>query len=318
MYNYVIGVDRMIFLDLANCGPAGLLRVIYFFKLIMDILFIIIPIGLIVLLIIDFAKMVISNDEGSQKKLFNLAIKRIINAILVFFVPTFVSLFNVALGSLGVEYSYCYTDVTLAAIDELEAEEKAIKEAKEAARLAVLEDERRKAEEERKLKEEKLKEITSVKGTGCDGMVYYENGVFYKPSTSTSGSDGTKGSSPYGYNKYFYSMLSKMIEDGKKAGYVINPSTTEYGAWRPLANQQYFYNCYKTKSCNNGNLAAVPGTSNHGWGIASDLSYGSGAAITWAHNNASKYGLHFSEPSENWHIQPLNIQRNDSKVAACK
>lgn len=316
MYNYYNGVDIMIFLDLANCGPAGLLRVIYFIKLIFEILFILIPICLIILLIIDFSKMVVSNDEGAQKKIFNLTIKRIISAILVYFVPLFVNIFNIVLGTLGVEFSHCYTDVTLDAINVLEAEEIAIREAKEEARIAAVRSEREKAEEEKKKRQEALK--ATVSGSGCDGHVLYENGVFYKPSTATSGSDGTKGSAKYGYNKYFYDMLSKLISDGEKAGYVIRMSNTEYGAWRPLANQQYFWNCYKTKSCNNGNLAAVPGYSNHGWGIASDLSYGSNAAINWAHKNASKYGLNFSEPSENWHIEPSNIQKNDSKVAVCK
>lgn len=316
MYNCYSGVDIMIFLDLANCGPSGLLRVLYFIKLIFDILFTLIPICLIILLIIDFSKMVISNDEGSQKKLFNLTIKRLISAVLVYFVPVFVNIFNVALGTLGVEFSHCYTDVTLDAINVLEAEEITIREAKDEARKEALRVEREKAENERKKRLEALK--TTVSGTGCDGHVYYENGIFYKPSTATSGSDGSRGSANYGYNKYFYDMLSKLISDGENAGYIIRMSTTEYGAWRPLANQQYFWNCYQTQSCNNGNLAAVPGYSNHGWGIASDLSYGSGAAIDWAHANASKYGLNFSEPSENWHIEPSNIQKDDSKVAVCK
>lgn len=313
----------MLLLDLSGCGPSGLLRVLYFFKLILDIVFTIIPIALIVLLIIDFAKMVISNDESAQSKTFKLATKRIFYAVLVFFVPTIVSIFNSILGELGVDYSACYNDITIETINQLEAEEIAIEEAKKAASLALLEEERKKKEEEGNI--EILLSSSNVylaSGKGCDGMVYYESGVFYKPSTATSGSNGTKGSANYGYNKYFYEMLSKFVSDGKKAGFTINMSTSDYGAWRPLENQQYFYDCYRNKNCNNGNLAAVPGYSNHGWGIASDLDYPYNqdrqAAINWAHNNASRYGLKFSEPSENWHIQPASIIINDNKVKLCK
>ena len=56
----------MLLLDLSGCGPSGILRAVYFFKLILDIVLIIIPIALIVLLLIDFSKMVISNDEEKR------------------------------------------------------------------------------------------------------------------------------------------------------------------------------------------------------------------------------------------------------------
>jgi hypothetical protein len=41
--------------------------------------------------------------------------------------------------------------------------------------------------------------------------------------------------------------------------------------FRTMSEQQYFYDCYKTKRCNNGNLAAKPGYSNHQNGRALDL-----------------------------------------------
>jgi hypothetical protein len=71
--------------------------------------------------------------------------------------------------------------------------------------------------------------------------------------------------------------------------------------FRTLARQQYFWNCYQTKSCNNGNLAARPGTSNHGVGIALDLNTASGGVYTWMTNNARKYGFVRTVPSETWH-----------------
>ena len=99
----------MFFLDLSNCGPSGLLKVLYFFKLIIDIVFVIIPIALIILITIDLAKAVISGDSDKQAKSFKLSMKRIIYAVIVFCVPYMVSIFNIVLGDLGVNYSVCYT-----------------------------------------------------------------------------------------------------------------------------------------------------------------------------------------------------------------
>lgn len=308
----------MLLLDLSSCGPSGLLRVLYFFKLILDIVFIIIPIGLIILLTIDFAKAMMSGDESAQKKTFNLATKRIMYAVIVFFVPTIVSIVNTVLGDLGVNYLDCYNDISLDAINALEAEEIAKEEAAETARLALLEKE--------KAMEEGIMDAEGyyvASGSDCDGMVYYENGIFYKPKSYTNGTAGTKGSALYGYNKYFYNMLTTMINAAEKDGYTIKMSTTEYGAWRSLEKQQYFWNCYQTKSCNNGNTAAYPGTSNHGWGIASDLDYGEGAEA-WAHKNAINYGLKFTvcnsypdDCSEPWHIAPALVKDDDSVVTKC-
>ena len=311
----------MLFLDLANCGPSGLLKVIYFFKLILDIVFIIIPIALIILLTIDISKAVISGDESAQKKSVSLGIKRILYAVIVFCVPYIVSLLNVVLGDLGVDYSACFYDINMDAIKQLETEEIAAEEAKRTARIALLEKKRKEAEKEEADKRQVNSLSTTVpKATGCDGYVYYENGTFYKPSNESglNGTSGSKGSAAAGYNKYFYSMLTKMVNDAKAVGYVITPSPNDGdGAWRSLAKQNEYYECYLSQSCNNGNLAAYPGTSRHGWGIASDLSYDTSAAIEWAHANASKYGLEFTVSSENWHIEPASQSVNDSVVKKC-
>jgi len=41
--------------------------------------------------------------------------------------------------------------------------------------------------------------------------------------------------------------------------------------YRLYERQIYFYECHRNNNCNNGNLAALPGRSNHGWGAALDL-----------------------------------------------
>lgn len=56
-------------------------------------------------------------------------------------------------------------------------------------------------------------------------------------------------------------------------------------------------------------LAAAPGTSNHGWGTAADLS-GSDQALRWAQQNAGRFGLSFpmltratGHKYEPWHVE---------------
>jgi hypothetical protein len=72
-------------------------------------------------------------------------------------------------------------------------------------------------------------------------------------------------------------------------------------AYRPLADQQYFWNLYIS---GRGALAARPGTSNHGWGLAVDLATPQmrhivdeiGAKYGWA----KKWS---DAPTEWWHIK---------------
>ncbi|MBX3189697.1 MAG: M15 family metallopeptidase [Labilithrix sp.] len=68
--------------------------------------------------------------------------------------------------------------------------------------------------------------------------------------------------------------------------------------FRTMAEQRYLYNCYQTKRCNNGNLAARPGYSNHQNGLALDLSTSS-----WLSRNASRFGFVRTVPKEPWHYE---------------
>lgn len=68
--------------------------------------------------------------------------------------------------------------------------------------------------------------------------------------------------------------------------------------FRTNAEQTRLYNCYRSKRCNNGNLAARPGYSNHQNGLALDLSTSS-----WLARNASKYGFVRTVSKEAWHYE---------------
>jgi LAS superfamily LD-carboxypeptidase LdcB len=68
-----------------------------------------------------------------------------------------------------------------------------------------------------------------------------------------------------------------------------------------MATQRYLYHCYKTKACNGGNLAAVPGYSNHQSGHALDLNTAAGGVYSWLANHGHAYGFRRTVPSEKWH-----------------
>lgn len=91
-----------------------------------------------------------------------------------------------------------------------------------------------------------------------------------------------------------YPHFQKLKAAAAKAGVTIRVNS----GFRTMAEQQYFWNCYVTKKCNNGNLAARPGYSNHQNGIALDIDT---RAFNWLRLHASKYGFVRTVASENWH-----------------
>jgi D-alanyl-D-alanine carboxypeptidase len=88
--------------------------------------------------------------------------------------------------------------------------------------------------------------------------------------------------------------LTTMIAAAKKDGVTIgiNESYRPYDEQVALAKQKGLYS--------QGGLAAKPGTSEHGWGMAADLQL-NGQALTWMRQNAGKYGFDNNVPRENWH-----------------
>lgn len=94
---------------LSICEKPGLLRIIYFIYLLMNIIFTIVPIGLIVMLLIDFSKALISADDVSSSKDMKTVGQRIISAFLLFITPWIVETFMTFMDSIGFdsEYSTC-------------------------------------------------------------------------------------------------------------------------------------------------------------------------------------------------------------------
>src|SRR4051794_6021128 len=74
-------------------------------------------------------------------------------------------------------------------------------------------------------------------------------------------------------------------------------------SYRSFADQQYFWQLYKS---GRGPLAATPGTSNHGWGIAVDVPSPAMQAAVRQHGHKYGWGikgggLSSDAPSEAWH-----------------
>lgn len=106
------------------CLNPGVLKVIYFIKLLMNIIFIIVPIGLIVMGSIDLSKSVANSDDKEQKKNLNLFLKRLLFSIILFAIPWIVNVFMSLLGSLsdGVNFVDCFINANPTNIKKVENE----------------------------------------------------------------------------------------------------------------------------------------------------------------------------------------------------
>ena len=111
------------------CEVSNVLKVIYFIKELLKVAFIIIPMGLTVMLTVDFAKSVISNEDEMEKNK-KLAIKRVIMCIILFFVPFITKIaFNILHNSgIIVDYSTCIARANTIEISRFEEQEALIKE----------------------------------------------------------------------------------------------------------------------------------------------------------------------------------------------
>ena len=85
------------------CQNPTVLRVIYFVSLLLDVVFVLLPIGLVIYLMIDFTKAVVADSEDKQLKSTKLVGKRILYAVIVFAVPWIVSALMSILSSQSIK-----------------------------------------------------------------------------------------------------------------------------------------------------------------------------------------------------------------------
>lgn len=97
------------------CEEPGFLKVLLFIQKLLDIIFIIVPIGLIIMLSIDFTKNVISGDEGSSSKTNKVIVQRLIMTIFLFAVPyiirVFIALIDDVFGK-ALDYNSCLANIS--------------------------------------------------------------------------------------------------------------------------------------------------------------------------------------------------------------
>jgi len=125
------------------------------------------------------------------------------------------------------------------------------------------------------------------KGIPTD-LVAYGNGKIPKTALAEVGGTGHRLWAPAA------EQLTKLIADAKKDGVTIGitDSYRSYDEQVDLARRKGLYS--------QGGLAAKPGTSEHGWGMAADLDLNA-KALTWMRANAEKYGFDENVPRESWH-----------------
>ncbi|WP_239102570.1 M15 family metallopeptidase [Actinoplanes siamensis] len=88
--------------------------------------------------------------------------------------------------------------------------------------------------------------------------------------------------------------LTRLIADAKRDGVTIGITDS----YRPYAEQ---VDLVRRKGLySQGGLAARPGTSEHGWGMATDLDLNS-EALSWMRKNAGRYGFVENVKRESWH-----------------
>lgn len=98
--------------NISVCQTPTILEIIYFGKLILNIIYIFIPIGLIVFCTIDFCKCLIYGDKDEQIKKTKLVFKRIIYAVLLFSVKYIVGLCMSFIFNSSSDYDLCIQNAT--------------------------------------------------------------------------------------------------------------------------------------------------------------------------------------------------------------
>ncbi|MBQ7104328.1 MAG: C39 family peptidase [Bacilli bacterium] len=162
----------MLFLN--ACENSNFLSTILLLKEILEVISILVPIILIVMLSIQLGK-IIFGDEKIIPGVLKSVVTKVVAAVLVFFVPTFVNLLLTNLNQAGFSTTDCWLNANNSSI----AEFKAVEEAKKIADKEARGRESQEAKDERelleKLREEARKENEKEanKNGKVNGVIYY-------------------------------------------------------------------------------------------------------------------------------------------------
>lgn len=116
----------------------------------------------------------------------------------------------------------------------------------------------------------------------------YQNGRVPESALSPVGAGGHRLFAPAAQ------ALTTMIDAAARDGVTIGITDTyrTYETQVDLVRRKGLYS--------QGGLAATPGTSDHGWGLATDLRLDD-RALTWMRTNAGRFGFAEDTPREPWH-----------------
>ena len=119
-------------------------------------------------------------------------------------------------------------------------------------------------------------------------LAAYGNGRIPASALAPVGSTGARMWQPAA--QALNGVIAAAKADGVTIG--VTEGYRSYGEQVSLAKTKGLYS--------DGGLAAVPGTSEHGWGMAADLKLDS-SALAWMRTNGARFGFVESTPRESWH-----------------
>jgi D-alanyl-D-alanine carboxypeptidase len=119
-------------------------------------------------------------------------------------------------------------------------------------------------------------------------LAAYGNGRIPREALSEIGSTGHRMWAPAA--RRYEELTAAAARDGVTIG--ITDSYRTFESQVDLAERKGLYK--------NGGLAAVPGTSDHGWGRSLDLKLDNNA-LAWMREHGATYGFREDVPRESWH-----------------
>ena len=174
---------------LAECNQLGLMGALLFIKNIIKIICVAVPVLLLLFLTIDFVRATIEGDSEKMDKVKNVAVKRIIYAVIVFLIPTIVKGSMLLLGD-TTKFSSCYDLAETSYVENLAEANRLEQEIKNAENEAKREELRKKEEAlKKKMQQNRKKAIdkNSSSTSGVDGQ-YHKSKCKIGEATSSVGS----------------------------------------------------------------------------------------------------------------------------------
>lgn len=136
-----------------------------------------------------------------------------------------------------------------------------------------------------------VRQTMGAAGAPSDLAAYGNGTVPTSVLTPIPSSDGTSGHRLWGpAAQAFSAMEAEARRDGIAVR--VTDSYRTLHSQHDLAERKGIYG--------QGGLAAVPGTSNHGWGRAVDIDT-SGGTVEWLRANGDRFGFFEDVPGEPWH-----------------